>query len=223
VLELRVSGLLLASNTVLYDRRENPQDESLWCQLTARAIAGPAAAAGRELPLLPLELTTWARWFQAHPETEVITGLERFRRRYDRRPYASYLASDILRFPVSPLPEESTRRLKAPGLILGSNRAAAWLGYAEIAARQGVDQGWSILFGHRRLRLLHHRRPETVEVAEEGDAAAEGTGGGRGQRLPVRHAFWFVWYALSRTSGVGLQPPPDGEPVPSQAEIPPRR
>src|SRR6266850_5000306 len=41
-----VSGLLYQSNLLMYDRRPERAAESLWSQLQARAIAGPAAAAG---------------------------------------------------------------------------------------------------------------------------------------------------------------------------------
>ena len=46
-----VSGLLYQSNLLLYDRRAERGGESLWSQLQARAIAGPATPARSIIPI----------------------------------------------------------------------------------------------------------------------------------------------------------------------------
>jgi hypothetical protein len=61
-----VSGLLWRANLVLYDRLTG----SLWSQLRAVAIRGPAT--GTELSLLPSRTTTWGEWRGAYPDTEVL-------------------------------------------------------------------------------------------------------------------------------------------------------
>jgi hypothetical protein len=63
-----VSGLLFRSDLVLYDRRT----DSLWSQILARAIRGPAT--GDRLAMVPSTTTTWARWRAATPETTVLVG-----------------------------------------------------------------------------------------------------------------------------------------------------
>jgi hypothetical protein len=60
------SGYLYRSDLVLYDHATG----SLWSQLLARAITGPAT--GTELPLVPSSLTTWGRWREANPGTRVL-------------------------------------------------------------------------------------------------------------------------------------------------------
>jgi hypothetical protein len=61
-----VSGLLWHENLVLYDDRTG----SLWSQLLARAIRGPAT--GQAFALRPFALTSWGEWRGTHPDTEVL-------------------------------------------------------------------------------------------------------------------------------------------------------
>jgi catechol 2,3-dioxygenase-like lactoylglutathione lyase family enzyme len=61
-----VSGLLYRENLVVYDERT----ASLWSQLDARAIQGPAT--GTRLTVLPSALTEWETWRSAHPNTDVL-------------------------------------------------------------------------------------------------------------------------------------------------------
>jgi hypothetical protein len=61
-----VSGLLFRSNLVLYDRRT----ESLWSQLAARSIRGPAA--GDRLTLVASTVATWETWRGDHPDGDVL-------------------------------------------------------------------------------------------------------------------------------------------------------
>jgi len=61
-----VSGLLWNENLVLYDERTG----SLWSQLRATAIRGPAT--GQRWSLRPSTLTSWRDWRDARPDTEVL-------------------------------------------------------------------------------------------------------------------------------------------------------
>ncbi len=61
-----VSHLLWRSNLVLRDRAT----DSLWSQILAGAIRGPAT--GEQLQLVPSRLVTWRSWKEAHPETRVL-------------------------------------------------------------------------------------------------------------------------------------------------------
>ena len=75
-LEFGVSGLLINSNLMLYDRRDN---FSLYPQMTHTAINGTYE--GEELALLPAVETTYANWKRMYPDTEVVqfgTGLETY-------------------------------------------------------------------------------------------------------------------------------------------------
>jgi hypothetical protein len=61
-----VSGKLWRNDLVLYDEAT----DSLWSQLLATAIRGPAT--GERLELLPASLSTWGEWREAHPDTRVL-------------------------------------------------------------------------------------------------------------------------------------------------------
>ncbi|KTG30724.1 DUF3179 domain-containing protein [Haloferax profundi] len=61
-----VSGYLWNENLVMYDTTT----ESLWGQLLATAIRGPAVET--RLELLPSTVTSWGEWREAVPETEVL-------------------------------------------------------------------------------------------------------------------------------------------------------
>ena len=95
-IEFGVSGLLLNSNLVLYDRGD---EESLYPQMLFTGIAGPGK--GRKLDLLPVTETTWGLWKRLHPDTRIVqagTGLERYdftvRHIYDAERYRAYPYGD---------------------------------------------------------------------------------------------------------------------------------
>ncbi|RMF77953.1 MAG: DUF3179 domain-containing protein [Planctomycetota bacterium] len=105
--EFGFSGLLYNGNLVFYDRRDDPHDESLWCQLQFRAIAGPAAADKLSLRVLPCELTEWGAWVARRPQTTIVLPDPSRARIYKRDPYSTYFASDEIKFPTEPLPPEN--------------------------------------------------------------------------------------------------------------------
>ena len=121
-LQFGVSGLLLDSNLVMYDRSEVP---SLWSQLGMRAIAGPAA--GRDERLVPLpgvQTCTWKHWLAAHPDTDVILPGEQDTRRIKNTSYSRYLLSGRLDFPVARWHEPGDMAAKTPVIML--RRGDAW-------------------------------------------------------------------------------------------------
>lgn len=101
--EFGVSGLLVNSNLVLFDKQTHPQDESLWSQLQFRAIAGPAAEKQLALSRVPAVVTTWGEWKEQHPDGTIMIGPEQFWNQYRSRPYNTYKISHELKFPVAPL------------------------------------------------------------------------------------------------------------------------
>jgi hypothetical protein len=104
VLSFGVSGLLYESNLLMYDRRSAHRGESLWSQLQARAITGPAAARGATLTLVPMALCRFEDWARAHPESTIVAPLAGEEARYGSDVYGSYLNSNDVRFPVDPMP-----------------------------------------------------------------------------------------------------------------------
>jgi hypothetical protein len=99
--EFGVSGLMVDSTTVYFDRRSEAARESLWPQLAFKAISGPAA--GKAMTLVPYQLMSWQQWQAIHPDTRVLLGLRTHKTEYGSDPYSVYMAeSDDLRFPTVP-------------------------------------------------------------------------------------------------------------------------
>ena len=125
-IEFGVSGLLINSNLVMYDRRDN---ETLYPQMIYKGITGTYK--DEQLELLPLVETTWSMWKKMYPDTEVVqaaTGLGRYsefqRSRYSvdsyfRYPYRDYRTNDaFLIFPTTTAqPDLETRGAK--DMVLG--------------------------------------------------------------------------------------------------------
>ncbi len=156
------SGLLYNSNLVMYDRRGGAADqagatesaddrtegESLWSQLLFRAIAGPAAAAGHELTVLPAAVMPWSEWRARYPGTRVILPDPNRKKLYRQDAYTSYFARPPLKFPVSPLPPAG-RALKSPmvATLLSREPAAPAPGMpswqVQPAAEYSLPADWS--------------------------------------------------------------------------------
>lgn len=103
-LEFAHSGLLFNSTLLLYDRRAGSRGESLWSPLQGRAVAGPAAAAGKTLRRVPCALARWEDWTERYPSTVVLGPLLDEVDRYGRDVYGTYFNSDEIKYPVTPMP-----------------------------------------------------------------------------------------------------------------------
>jgi hypothetical protein len=97
--EFGVSGQLVNSNLVMYDR----PTESYWPQMLAVGVTGPHERG--QLVEFNVTWTTWERWRAVHPETVVLTDDTGYGRDYGRDPYGSYnppkghYANENLMFP----------------------------------------------------------------------------------------------------------------------------
>ena len=106
-----VSGLVLGSNTVYYDRvpgqaAGSVEGSSLWGQLAMRAIAGPAAAAGLRIEPLPdANITSWRLWLATWPDTTVALGDPSQANRYKEFSYARYYLTPRVEYPADALPD----------------------------------------------------------------------------------------------------------------------
>jgi len=181
------SGLVYNSNLLLYDRRDDPGASSLWSQLDARAVAGPAAGQELSLELLPSALTTWGTWLENHASTLVLAPLERLKRVYKRDPYHSYFGSDLLRFPVKPLPTSGGLRLKDRVLILTVDGRETLFALRRIAEAEGAGEGtWETTADGLPIAVTYDldRGGALVEWGDTGD-----------HRVASRQAFWFAWYS----------------------------
>jgi len=87
-LEFGVSGFLLYSNVVMYERTT----DALWSQVAMEALTGPHA--GRALEHLPARVIGFDEFIQEHPEGETLSVDTGYDREYGRSPYQQYFDSD---------------------------------------------------------------------------------------------------------------------------------
>lgn len=87
-LEFGVSGFLLNSNVVMYDR----QTKGLWSQVFAQAITGPHA--GATLRHLPFQMMTFAEFREHNPEGSVLSRETGHERPYHLNRFERYIESD---------------------------------------------------------------------------------------------------------------------------------
>ena len=180
-----VSGLLLNSNLVMYDRPAGAAGgtadaagaPSLWSQLGMRAIAGPAATRGTRLEPLPdVNIASWQMWLAAWPDTTVALGTPAMASRYKELSYARYCLTPRVDFPVdglvdaAPEPQTATAALEAAvagaprtrktaviEVREGGERAAFSL--AELAARAAGADRVTVNVGGRDIELRVQSAP----------------------------------------------------------------
>ena len=183
-LRFGVSGLLFESNLLLYDRRASPEHESLWSQLLARAVTGPAAAAGAVLEVLPISVETWAAWLHEHPDTTVPAPAPAMAAKYASDPFTTYAGSDELRFPVRPLPAPPAYPLKTPLVAIGGPRGWTAFPFPALATPPAAAGGTAATAA---LAASLSYRPDGPTVAVNTDTLPAGAG--------VVYASYFAWFA----------------------------
>jgi hypothetical protein len=174
------SGLLHDSNLILYDRREGG-GESLWVQLRAEAVAGPAARRGARLRLLPASLATWEHWLRHHPETTVPGPELAWLKQYQSDPYGNYYLTGKPRFPVDPWPSEEGWPPMHRVLVVEdpAGRRVVPLGPGRPAPDSAAE--------------LEAAAGIPLSVESEGALPSLIVDPGAG--TPVLYSLWFAWYA----------------------------
>ncbi len=186
ILEFGVSGLVYNSNLLMFDRRPNADGESLWSQLQARAIAGPAAADARTLRVLPASLVRWGDWLAARPQTTVLELDRRMFKRYQETNYKPYFMSPQLMFPVDPAPPADGLAPKARVVAVTAGGERRVYAYSVIAKRCDASGQWTDELGGVALVFEYSADSETVMVAPDPPD----------EPIEVEYSFWFAWYAM---------------------------
>jgi len=128
-LKFSVSGLLLDSNLVMYDRGKIP---SLWSQMAMKAIAGPASGE-RLQPLPSVQTCTWKHWLATHPNTEVILPAVEDDRRIKGISFSRYLLNPRLDFPAARWKSTDEMAAKTPVILLRRGDASREILLADAA------------------------------------------------------------------------------------------
>ena len=224
-LQFGVSGLLLDSNLVMYDKQAdvvaqtslNPQDAklatqvsvnadqsppvsaapalSLWSQMAAMAIAGPAV--GTTLAQIPnVNVCTWKHWLATHPTTEVILPDAQDEKRMKKISYSRYLLSSRLEFPIgrktatniltNPSSDNmpATMPDKMPVIAITAGGETRVITLRE-AADRGADAPWNFVVGGVPIVVVSQKDPASVLVGSS-DATP----------IQVTPCLWFVWQAF---------------------------
>lgn len=211
-----VSGLLYRQDLVMYDEAT----ESLWSQILATAIRGPAT--GDRLSVQPSSLTTWGSWREDHPETRVLRPPPESKtvggalvRNYNTDPYAGYAESRRIGLGGSFEDDRLHPKTTVLGIVEGDEATAYPLPAVEeagvvndvVGGRPVVVAAASdgTLSAHdRRLdgRTLEFAAADDRHMSAEGSRFERTTGRAvdgplAGARLtPVAGAetlFWFAW------------------------------
>ncbi len=203
-LQFGVSGLLLDSNLVMYDKQPDAvtggekisqqstqiatmSASSLWSQMAGKAIAGPAL--GKTLTQIPnVNVCTWKHWLAAHPTTEVILPDPQDEQRMKSFSYSRYLLSPRIDFPIGRKADTKTRTSQLPdkmpviAITAGGETRVVTL---REAADRGADAPWNFDVGG-----------VPIVVASQKDPASVLVGSSDGTPIQVTPCLWFVWQAF---------------------------
>lgn len=174
-LEFGVSGKLWQSNLLMYDRTQNPENESYWSQVLGQAVVGPLA--GTELDVIPSTITRLSQWEGAHPNTKVLARPENSRRNYDRDPYEGYYDSSRVSFGA----EFEDDRLDPKRLVYGIETNDQFKAYPADALPTGTTTD---TIGTTTITA---NQDETGTVVFKNE---------RGERISHVTGLWFSWAAV---------------------------
>lgn len=199
---LGVSGQLLNSNLVMYDRESG----SYFSQIAATGLTG--VHAGRTLQEIELVWTTWERWSTTHPNTKVLSDRTGYLRNYARDPYGrydppgGYYTQNATLFPLMHRAPEHPLKTMVVG-VRTADRSAYFV--LEELASAGVllSPGFVAVYDRALHTGLVYLRPSEGPAIE---ALADGryqfgdqsyTAGGLPlDRVVAMQAFHFAWHAF---------------------------
>jgi len=203
-IEFGVSGTLVNSNLVMYDR----ETDSRWPQVLGTAIEG--AFEGESLVERPVTWTSWKHWRDANPEGVVLTEDTGSVRDYGRDPYGSYnpktryYSSDSFLF--SPIRRSDA--LHPKDVVHGVRTSdGAFAASESVLASERVVAGSAgstdavLVYDPSFEAGVAYANPEGVAVARDGDqyvvAGERRPADDLGlERLPSMDAMFFAWYAF---------------------------
>lgn len=166
VTTLGVSGGLLESNMIMYDRA----NEDLWQQSTGESLAGEFT--GTKLDLVEFQLLTLADVRDRYPDALVLSEETGHRRDYGRNPYSRYVENDSFEFAPSNLdasfkPKEIMVVFRVDDIPV----ATPWLSFADGSVKEATISG-------KDLTLQKIDRELSIVTSE-------------GERIPFYFEMWF--------------------------------
>lgn len=171
--EFGVSGKLVQSNLVMYDR----QTETLWQHATGEAIAGELV--GERLTQFPIETTTWGLWKEAHPDTQVLSQDTGSGRSYDSYPYGDYESSGRFLFP----PDKTDDRLHPKAIGYGVEIGNEFKFYPEDKIKS--------------IAIIDNFAGKKLKITRNTSGAVTISDSNTGENINFLRGMWFSWYAFN--------------------------
>ena len=205
--EFGVSGRLINSNLIMYDR----DSDSYWPQILGTAVEGPKK--GKSLAQVPLIWTSWGQWKQRYPETEVLSRRTGYGRNYRRDPYGSYGPKESYYAeggPIFPTMHSNNRYLPKQEIYgFRTDREAVAIDQEALAQagslRHKGKGGQYLILWDKGLSTAWVYRSDSDEALPESKALADLHFTHQGpqsdaldglERVPGFAAMWFAWYAF---------------------------
>ena len=207
--DLGTSGFLYRSNKLMYDRAT----QSLWNTIEGRPVLGPLVDKGIELKSYYVVTTTWGKWKEQHPETQVLSLNTGHTRDYrEGVAYQEYFGTQDLMFPVPKKDDRldnkdevlvvRTEGYESDPLAIDINFLKTKRVLMETVSGQEIviltdEAGASRVyadadFGEIKLDGSHlQARDKQYEIREDGIYLEEKK---VAERLPAHNIFWFAWY-----------------------------
>ena len=176
VYSLGVSGMVLNSTLVLYDRTA----KSLWNQFDGMALSGPGR--GAKLELYPSVLVRWEDWVREYPSTVVLSTNTGSDFEYEEYPYPGYVEGPEMYYPV----EHSDDRLNPKELVYGvvvGNRAKV---YRESELVKAFADQQTVIDEFSGKKLAMSYAGKNLQGIDELTS----------EEIPALTGYYFVWEAF---------------------------
>lgn len=180
-----VSGKLLNSNLVMYDRLTG----SLWPQILGRAVSGEET--GKRMKQIPVTWTTWEQWKTIHPKTKVLSRNTGFVRDYgvSGDPYGSYLRKRGYYFEdgITYQPLAYDRRLPRKEMIVGvrdEHNNAITVRMETLKEKGRIEA----VLGNRPVVFMYNKLQDTITAQYKSKRLNDAPS--------VITAMWFVWHVF---------------------------
>lgn len=176
-----VSGALLESNMIMYDR----ETESLWQQSTGKALAG--AYYPGNLTRVPFQRMTVGEAREKYPNAEILSEKTGYIRSYGKNPYSGYNESDSFIFRPSHTDERYPSKEIFVIFTVGDiSVAVPWL-------------------------ALENDTPYKTSVSDTGITLSKRGGeltvkNSRQEDIPFYFEMWFSWAVQHQEDGVVFDP-----------------
>jgi len=188
--EFGVSGMVLDSNLVMYDRTT----DSLWNQFDGAGLTGPKRGEKLMTFTVPVQLVRWVDWVRMYPKTVVLSNDTGFNDNYDVNLYAEYEKKSDVYYPLEHVDHRLSPKDIVFGVVVGDKQKA----YPETELQKIIskDGEFTDQFSGTKLKLTYKKKFFTVVDAQTNKS------------LPFTISYYFAWDAFYPSSEIYKAPSP---------------